>query len=520
MSRPSELTTTERRAFLRHVGSLATLGAGAPLALNLAALGNVAAQVPGSDYKALVCVFLAGGNDSFNTVLATDGAPWAAYVATRKQAPTPIALRSVGTAPNGTAAAGTPDRLGGVLGLTSVTPGGPGLALHPLLAGLAQRYNTSRKLALVANVGPLLAPTTKAQATASNTVGVLPPKLYSHNDQQSVWQAMSPEGASKGWGGRLADAVVGAGGVNSQAMFTAISLSGSSIWLNGDIVRPYMVGTGGVVRIGSGSRLFGSTAAFTAMREVMGTSRGGHVLEADHAAVVKRSVDAEALLATAVQPAGTAPWGTPANNYSQSTDPLLQYTSASSPGTLRGNSLARQLQMVARLIAARSTLGMRRQVFFVQLGGFDTHDQQNGRHADLMAQLDQALAYFDTTLLSLGVAPQVTTFTASDFGRTFTSNGDGTDHGWGSHQFVLGGAVNGGALYGAWPSLSQRNPTSNKFDASPDQLGNGVLLPTTSVDQYAATLARWFGASDTQIATLLPNLARFDPASRNLGFLS
>jgi uncharacterized protein (DUF1501 family) len=302
-------------------------------------------------------------------------------------------------------------------------------------------------------------------------------------------------------------------------MFTAISLSGSATWLNGEVVRPYMVGTGGAVRIGSGTKLFGSAAAFTAMREIMGSSRGDHVLEADHAAVVKRSVDAEALLASAVQPAGSAPWGTPATSYNQSTDPLLQYPSATAPGTLRINPLARQLQMVARLIAARSALGARRQVFFVQLGGFDTHDQQNGRHADLMAQLDQALVYFDTTLAALGVAPQVTTFTASDFGRSFTSNGDGTDHGWGSHHFVLGGAVKGGALYGSWPTLAQRNPANNKFDASADQLGNGVLLPTTSVDQYAATLARWFGASDTQIATLLPNLARFDAASRNLGFL-
>jgi uncharacterized protein (DUF1501 family) len=303
-------------------------------------------------------------------------------------------------------------------------------------------------------------------------------------------------------------------------MFTAISLSGSSTWLNGEVVRPYMMGSGGAVRIGGGTRLFGSAAAFTAMREVMGTSRGDHVLEADHAAVVKRSVDAEAQLSSAVQPAGTAPWGTPATSYNQSTDPLLQYASATSPGSLRGNSLARQLQMVARLIDARSTLGMRRQVFFVQLGGFDTHDLQNGRHAELMAQLDQALAYFDTTLAALGVASQVTTFTASDFGRTFTSNGDGTDHGWGSHQFVLGGAVKGGALYGKWPTLAQRNPNNNNFDASADQLGNGVLLPTTSVDQYAATLARWFGASDTQITMLLPNLVRFDAASRNLGFVA
>jgi uncharacterized protein (DUF1501 family) len=157
-------------------------------------------------------------------------------------------------------------------------------------------------------------------------------------------------------------------------------------------------------------------------------------------------------------------------------------------------------------------------VFFVSMGGFDTHDAQNRNQADLMARLGHALRYFDTTLGALGLRNNVTTFTASDFGRTFTSNGDGTDHGWGSHHFVMGGAVRGGDIYGSFPTLGLKNTNNNFFDSSPDQVNNGSLLPTTSVDQFGATLARWFGVPDSSLNDIFPNLANF--SQRNLGFMT
>jgi len=168
----------------------------------------------------------------------------------------------------------------------------------------------------------------------------------------------------------------------------------------------------------------------------------------------------------------------------------------------------------------RGATGAKRQVFFVSLGGFDTHDLQNRNQADLMARVAQALRYFDTTLGALAARNLVTTFTASDFGRTFTSNGDGTDHGWGSHHFVMGGAVKGGDVYGRFPTLATKNTNNNNFDGSADQLGNGSLLPTNSVDQMAATLGAWFGLSAGQLADIFPNLANFDVAARDLGFMA
>ena len=241
------------------------------------------------------------------------------------------------------------------------------------------------------------------------------------------------------------------------------------------------------------------------------------------AAVARRAIDAEQILRTALRPPGDPAFGTtPATgNYIANNDPKLRYdnplTAAQAP-----NTLAQQLQVVARLIDAglRGTSGTRRQVFFVSVGGFDTHDLQNRNQADLMARVAHALQYFDTTLGGLGARNNVTTFSASDFGRTFTSNGDGTDHGWGSHHFVLGGAVRGGDLYGRFPTVALKNANNNNFDSSPNQLGNGSMLPETSVDQLGATLGRWFGCSDSALADIFPNLANFDVGRRNLGFMT
>lgn len=527
---PALVQDASRRVFLRHGAVLSALaGAGAPLALNLLAAGSAAAQ-GAPDYRAIVCLFLFGGNDTYNTVLATDGhngagAPaagssWAAYVATRNQAPDPIALLAPGVAADGTATAGTPARLGGVLPIAPLAAQGRTFALHPLLGELRTMFDTDRRLAVVANVGPLVMPTSKAQY--GSATHPKPARLFSHNDQQSTWQALAPEGATRGWGGRMGDALAA---MNTNAVFTAVSASGSAVWLNGNSVQQYQVSTSGAIRLGAnaGGQVYGSTAVAEALNRIVGAARGGHVLQADVAGVSQRAIAAEATLRTALVPSSDARVGTApvSGNYNANTDPKLTYLNPLT-GAQAANGLAQQFQVVARMIEAgmRGATGARRQVFFVSQGGFDTHDLQNRNHADLMARVNQALRYFDTTLGNLGARNLVTTFTASDFGRTFTSNGDGTDHGWGAHHFVMGGAVRGGDLYGTFPVLATKNAGNNNFDGSPDQLGNGSLLPATSVDQLAATLGTWFGLSGTQLADIFPNLANFDAAARNLGFMT
>jgi uncharacterized protein (DUF1501 family) len=507
-----------RRVFLRQAGALAALGAGAPLALNLAAMSAASAQTA-PDYRALVCIFLFGGNDAYNMVLPTDTASWNAYSAVRNQAPDSIALLAPGTTPNAGAAAGSPARLGGVLPIAPTDAQGRTFALHPMLATLQSMFDADRRLAIVPNVGPLMLPTTKAQyAQASHPK---PASLFSHNDQQNTWQSFQPEGATVGWGGRLGDLMASG---NQRATFTSISAAGNAVWSSGQDVRQYQVGSNGAIRLGADSngRVYGSTAVAAAMERIVRSSRGGHVFEGDLAAVSQRSIDAEVALRTALKPASDPLFGTaPASGaYNANNDPKLRYTpDPLVPGTTAANALAQQLQVVARMIEASSNagIGARRQVFFVSMGGFDNHDLQNRNQADLMARLGHAMRYFDTTLGAIGARNQVTAFTASDFGRTFTSNGDGTDHGWGAHHFVMGGAVRGGDLYGRFPTLALKNTNNNNFDGSPNQLGNGSLLPEIAVDQFGATLGRWFGANETQLLDVFPNLRNF--SNRNLGFM-
>jgi uncharacterized protein (DUF1501 family) len=512
---------TSRRHFLRQAGALSSVlgAAAAPLALNLTAVGNAAAQSAG-DYKALVCLFLFGGNDSINMVLPTDAASFANYSAVRNQAPDSIALLAPGTAANGGAAFGSPARLGGVLPISPTNSQGRTFALHPVMGTLQSMFDTDRRLAIVPNIGPLVLPTTKAQYALKSHPKPL--SLFSHNDQQNTWQALAPEGATRGWGGRMGDLLAS---MNARPVFTAVSAAGNAVWLAGQTVQQYQVASNGAIRMGTNAagQIFGSADVGAAMQRVVSAGRGGHVFEADVAAVSQRSIDAEVALRTALKPASDAMFGTaPASGtYNANTDPKLLYDNPTN-GARSFNSLAQQLQIVARMIEAAGapTIGAKRQVFFVSMGGFDTHDDQNRNHADLMAKLAHALRYFDTTLGAMGARNNVTTFTASDFGRTFTSNGDGSDHGWGAHHFVMGGAVRGGDLYGTFPVLGAKNASNNNFDSSPDQLGNGSLLPTTSVDQLGATLGKWFGLSDSQLLDIFPNLANFDAARRNLGFMA
>ena len=497
-----------RRELLRRAGALGVAAPVLPFALNLAAFGNASAATAG-DYKALVCLFMQGGNDAYNSVLATDAASWSAYTAARSPGADPIALAAPGV-PADSRATTFHGTLGGVLPISPLHNQGRSFAVHPLLGAVRDLFGAGR-LAVVANVGPLLRPTAKADYASVSFPK--PAKLFSHNDQQSTWQTSTPEGAGLGWGGRMTDLLMSG---NTRAMFSSISVNGAAPWGVGQQARRYQLSTAGSIHVGGATgTLFGSAVAQQKLVALTRNARSANLLEQDHAAVVGRSVDADAVLAPALPAAGAGPWGT-AGLAVGAADPLLQYRNPDT-GLNETNPLAQQLQAVARTIAARTALGMSRQVFFVSIDGFDTHDSQPRRQAVCLAQVAHALAYFDRTLGAMGVAPNVTTFTASDFGRAFESNGSGSDHGWGGHHFVMGGAVRGGDLYGSFPAYGLADG-SGGF-TSPNQLANGALLPSISVDQYAATLGRWFGVSDASLLGILPNLANFDVAQRNLGFL-
>ncbi|OYV00640.1 MAG: hypothetical protein CFE45_08280, partial [Burkholderiales bacterium PBB5] len=342
--------STSRRHFLRQAAQLSALvGPAAPLALNLLASGSAVAQATGG-YKALVCLFFYGGNDAFNMVLPTDAASFAAYTATRNQAPDSIALLAPGTVANTGAAWGSPARLGGVLPINPLDAQGRSFALHPVMGTLQTMFNTDRRLAILPNIGPLVMPTSKAQYGQSSHPK--PKSLFSHNDQANTWQALAPEGATVGWGGRMGDLLASA---NSRPVFTTISASGNAVWLAGQQVRQYQVGSSGATRLGvdSSNRVYGSAAVGAALQRIAGSTRGGHVLETDLAAVGQRSMDAELLLRTALKPASDAAFGTApvSGNYNANTDPKLQYDNPSTGGK-SFNALAQQLQVVARLVDA------------------------------------------------------------------------------------------------------------------------------------------------------------------------
>jgi uncharacterized protein (DUF1501 family) len=486
-----------RRRFLRTAsivsGSVGT--AAAPFALNLASLNTAVAQT--ADYKAIVCLFLYGGNDSSHMVLRTDLTSFNEYTRLRSVAPESIALKAPGTPADATKGLASPDRLGGARAIAPKFSAGIAgstensvftFALHPSMPEVASLFGASR-LAILANAGPLVQPLTRADYVAN----VLPrPKaLGSHNDQQSTWQALGPEGAKIGWGGHLGDMVASS---NGNTVFTSISVSGNAVFSAGETVFQYQVGNAGATQIGGLSgALFGSSTAAATLKSIV-TGSNQHLFANEYGAIVKRSIDAQAAFQTAYA-ASTVAAPTP---YAQP-----------STGNNVNNGLASQLQTVARIIGARSGLGAKRQVFFVAMGGFDTHDNQNVNQADLLARISHAIGYFDGALAGLAggdMRNNVTLFTASDFGRTLTSNGDGTDHGWGGHHFVHGGAVGGGEIYGRFPQFVQKaaDSTDNSY------------IPGVSVDSIGSTLGKWFGVSDSQLDTVFPNLHNFN---RDLGFL-
>ncbi len=452
-----------RRAFMRRASALSLAGVATPWALNLATLGEAAAA-GATDYKALVCVFLYGGNDYGNTLVPYDNTSYNLYAGLRG---------SLGYAHS-------------ALDATVLTPavalaGGRQYALAAELAPLLPIFNAGR-MAVMLNVGTLVQPTTKAQYLANSVP--LPPKLFSHNDQQSVWQSSSPEGAVSGWGGRMGDLLESG---NGNSTFTCVNVSGNAVYLSGNTAVQYQVSTSGSVALRAlSSPLFGSAACSSVLQSLI-TQPRTNLFEAEYTRVTQRSITANALLTTDLVPAASITTAFPT-----------------------GNGLADQLKLVARMIASASALGAKRQVFFVSIGGFDTHTGLLTIHPELMSTVGSALAAFYNATVDLGVQSQVTTFTASDFGRTLTTNGDGSDHGWGSMHFVTGGAVNGQRFYGVPPAVANNGP---------DDVGQGRLLPTTAVDQYAATLGSWFGVSDSDLLTVLPNLKNYNASTRNLGFV-
>jgi uncharacterized protein (DUF1501 family) len=455
-----------RRSFLRSVCTAVGMTSLASTVFDLRRIA--AAATLAGDYKALVCIFQYGGNDS-NNVLVPRGTEYAAYAAARRN----LALSQAS--------------------LLSISPlsggGGRSWGLHPRLTGLRNLFN-QQKLALIANVGPLVAPVTRAEYLAGTAA--LPPQLFSHSDQTVHWQTALPDQPVRtGWGGRIADLMHDLNGTSQVSM--SMSLGGNNTFQVGTSVTQYQLSPEGSIGLGwysDGTQW--NDPPSTAIRQLMAKSYG-NLFQTGYRNVFQRALDQDRLLSAALE-------AVPVTNPPFSTFP--------------DTDLGRQLRMVARLIAVREALGMRRQVFFCAAGGYDTHDGQiggtpdAGSHADLLTELDGALSSFYSATVSLGVASDVTSFTASDFGRTYVSNGDGSDHGWGSHHFVLGGAVAGGRFYGQVPTLAVDGP---------DDSGDGRWIPTTSVDEYSATLASWFGVSAADLPLVLPNIGRFD--APNLGFL-
>jgi uncharacterized protein (DUF1501 family) len=497
-----------RRAFLKQSGQIVLTGTVLPLALNLAAIGDAAAfNATGNDYKALVCVFLYGGNDYANTVITFDNPSYNQYSTIREggagQAAGGIALAK---------SALSATLLNPLIVPIDVLGVQRQYALHPSMAGLATLFNTG-KAAVQLNVGPLVKPLTRKQYNDANKVLYpQPPQLFSHNDQQSIWQSSSPEGSKVGWGGNIGDLVL-QNSLNANSLFTGMSVTGNAVFLSGDTALQYQLSTNGAIKIrpATDSTVYGSSAVRTAIEALIRQPRI-HKLENEYTKVTARAMGAEALVTRALALTDSA--ATPSG--------LALSTAFPTDG------LGPQLKMVARLIKGRSVLGARRQVFMVSLGGFDLHDNLVSQQSILMDKVSAAMTAFYSATVEMGLDDLVTTFTASDFGRTLASNGDGSDHGWGSHHVVVGGAVKGQTFYGTPPPVSVGNVKDGSGNyALADQwhVGQGRLLPSTSVDQYAATLAKWFGVADAEMASVLPNIVNFGTAAgrsdypTDLGFM-
>jgi len=463
-------TKASRREFLKTASALSIAGGATPWAINLASIGAAAAQTVPADYKALVCIFMYGGNDHSNVIVPVDNAGYQQYATSRGALALAQNTLLALNAPTNASLAGRQ------VGMRAEM----GQAFAATQVGLKGLYDAGR-LAVLANVGTLRVPTTMTQYRARSVP--LPPSLFSHNDQQTNWQA-SPtarEGTRIGWGGLIGDLFAAS---NQFQNFTCMSASGGSVFLSGRSTVQMQIGNNGAVQINAlnNQTLFGGQNVGNSVRTIM-TSDRAQTLEKDYNVINKRAADSAQALNTAL------------NNATLVT-------------TFPNSGLGTQLRNVARLIAARATLGLRRQVFHVSIGGFDQHSGLVAGHGPLWATISQAVGAFYAATVELGIADKVTLFTASDFGRTLNSNGDGSDHGWGAHHLAVGGAVKGGDVYGAFPTVML---------GGPEDVGRGNLLPAQSVVQYAATMATWFGVPASNLATVVPGVESF---SADLGFMN
>ena len=474
------ISVITRRDFIRRAACAAVGTAAMTSAIrDLRFMNAAVAQTNINDYKALVCIFMSGGNDSNNLILPTVLSEYNNYASIR----TPIlAIPSAN-----------------ILSTGYTDTDGHSYGFHPACGGL-QTLFAENKLAVMLNTGTLIYPLTRALYNAQPSKR--PAQLFSHADQITQWQTSIPDQPpTTGWGGRCADLV---NAVQPGAPISmSVSLAGANTFEIGNIVSQYAVSTSGAINLQgvSGSRL-------AALTNILGLPYANMQTKA-YADVASHSIQSGSILNSAIS-------NSPAANFFNTQFP----TNITTPngGSTFTSGLSSQLRMIARLIEAGNRpvasggFGMKRQIFFCQVGGYDLHTGQTsysnnnpgnviiGSHANLMAELSTGLLVFQRAMEQLGLANKVTAFTSSDFGRTFPGNGQGSDHGWGSHHLICGGAVHGGQTYGKFPTLTVNGP---------DDTSTGRWIPTTACDQYFATIATWFGVDAGNLATVFPNLGRF-----------
>ena len=434
--------------------------------INLRAMNSLmgSTAMVGGEYKALVCILLSGGNDSYNMIIPRSDNEYNEYAAVRSNLAIPQ---------------------NDLLPINPNTTDGRDYGLHPSMTGLQNLFQQGNA-AFVNNVGTLVERVTKAEI--ENDTAKLPLGLRSHIDQAAHWQTAFPqERVSTGWGGKMAD-ILKSMNTNDEVSMN-ISLGGNNIFQRGEEVSEFAINNEGGVSVFGYGGLDPFTSLMTADISSMNNKLYEDVFKDSYKGVLKRSIDSNEFFNEAIENVGNL------NTQFSETNP------------------SKDLRMVAQSIAARNTLGAKRQIFFVQLGGFDTHDDLGNQHANLLNNLDNALSEFYAATEELGVSDCVTTYTISDFARTLTSNGNGTDHAWGGNTIVMGGAVRGKEMYGEYPIIAANTNL---------ELGGGVLLPTTSTDQYFAEIALWFGISPNDLSLILPNIDNFyniNTEEGRLGFL-
>jgi uncharacterized protein (DUF1501 family) len=407
------------------------------------------------DFRALVCIFQAGGNDSFNMLIPTDTASYAQYTSVRGNLALPIA------------------GAGAALALNAQNTAGRSYALHPAMPEVRDLFNTG-KLAFISNVGTLIEPTTVAQYKSDSVR--IPRALFSHSDQIMQWQTSLPQGGSPtGWAGRLADVLNAK--VNTGSIGMNISLNGNNMMQTGLATTSYAISPAGSISLIGKNNIAGKNALRFDQLTSMADLQYQHLFQQAYMNELRQSIDNDEAFSAA-------------------------FSGATVNTVFADSGLATDLRAVAKTIAARAQLGMKRQVYFVLYGGWDHHQELLETQSEMLAVLSAALKNFWDALVELGVQDNVTTFTSSDFGRTLRSNGRGTDHAWGGNHIIMGGSVLGQRIHGQYPDDLA---LGGKWDVGT----NGRLLPTTSVDEYMAELALWLGVAKTDLATVFPNITNF-----------